>query len=386
METSHIDALAAESCVVEFPMIDSPDLITAYQGFWTGSHAVSHTPTPGSLIRESAAAGYSTILLTDEPIVARHPLAESFDQCHLIDAPGTTAAASFVEHTQLGKLTAAAIDMIHRTDRPTLLWVHAQGMQGPWDAAWQWRVDLAGVDDPDPPDMVEPPCVWLDPQGDPDIPIGFQQAYGAQVRVLDECIGAVRESLSSLPPAAGKAALLVTSPRSFPLGEHLAVGTNEPLYSELTHVPLIIWNGCTPFRSASMAQPQDTWATLKTWLAGQDVADDIVHPSGGRDILGQHLRQQAISITGDQVALRTPAWYLKTTIHNDSATAHEQTHQPSELYVKPDDRYEFNDVCELCHDEVALMQDQLNRFIAAVRERRFDRLPAIDDPLRNQLR
>ena len=80
-ETRALDSLASESFVFDHFLIDSPQLPLLYRSYWQGRHALEADPTEGNgrsgidVLRES---GWMTALMTDEPVVAQLPLAESF--------------------------------------------------------------------------------------------------------------------------------------------------------------------------------------------------------------------------------------------------------------------------------------------------------------------
>jgi hypothetical protein len=76
--------------------------------------------------------------------------------------------------------------------------------------------------------------------------------------------------------------------------------------------------------------------------------------------------------TGEQ-AIRTPAWYLIQTagdVSDDSAR---------KIYVKPDDRWEANEVADRCGDVVELLAAAQEEFVqASRREMPFEVTPLAD--------
>jgi len=65
----------------------------------------------------------------------------------------------------------------------------------------------------------------------------------------------------------------------------------------------------------------------------------------------------ACSLGRQQRAIRTPAWFLRESQADESAQ--------NELFAKPDDRWEANEVSSRCGDVVELLAAELNRFEAA---------------------
>src|SRR5262249_42043667 len=148
--TPGFDRLAAESFVLDGAYIDSPELPSLYDSYWLGSHAlarglaiernVGRIANPSDAMPQVlAAAGISTTLLTDAPDVAAYPLATSFQ--HRIEVPThwPRRAADELEKTQVARFFAAALDTLREVKPPFLLWLHSQGMAGPWDAPRELR-------------------------------------------------------------------------------------------------------------------------------------------------------------------------------------------------------------------------------------------------------
>jgi hypothetical protein len=67
-------------------------------------------------------------------------------------------------------------------------------------------------------------------------------------------------------------------------------------------------------------------------------------------------------------AIRTPAWYLRKT-------------EPPELYVKPDDFWEVNDVAVRCQEVVECLLDAADRFEQTIYSGSVADLPALSDVL-----
>jgi arylsulfatase A-like enzyme len=288
--------------------------------------------------------------------VAEHTAAYGFHE-RVVLPPGEHREAEQVEQAQLARLFATAIDVLEQAEPPFLIWVHARAMQGPWDAPYELRCRFAEEEDPDPPRSVVPPDCWLSEDYDPDELLGYQHAYGGQVSLLDTCLGILLDALWS-SPANDTTALLATAARGYPLGEHRYVGrTERPLQAELLQVPWLLHcprGEGAALRTHQLVQPPDLYPTLLEWfeVALPDLAlwgrgalprTLEVEPRGARDRAG--------SVDGQQRALRVPAWFLR----------HDAAGRPS-LYVKPDDRWECNEISDRCQDVVVQLSDVLNSF------------------------
>ena len=75
---------------------------------------------------------------------------------------------------------------------------------------------------------------------------------------------------------------------------------------------------------------------------------------------------------GDQRAIRTPAWYFRAA-------------GEGELYVKPDDRWEVNNVSNRCLEVVECLQQALLQCEQAIRSGTVADLPPLSDVLMHGL-
>ena len=124
-------------------------------------------------------------------------------------------------------------------------------------------------------------------------------------------------------------------------------------------------------RSQALVEPADLWATLlDCW--GIDAAP----PSPTAASLLPIVRQQADALhdrlcilgSASQRAIRTPAWYLRAAAE-------------PELFAKPDDRWEVNDVATRCREVVESLQDILSQYELMLPTGRAADLPALNEVL-----
>jgi arylsulfatase A-like enzyme len=364
IETPAWNRLAARSMLFESALVDSPDLDTVYHSYWQGRHALSarHTCDVPPLVEQLDEQGVTSWLVTDEPAVARHAAAAGFHERVILPAGGARESPDF-EQTQLARVFATAIDVLDQATAPFLVWVHAQGMQGPWDAPYAYRHQFAEDEDPDPPAFTNPPDCRLAEDYDPDQLLGFLHAYAGQVALLDTCLDVLLDAFWQ-NPLAESTSLLATSTRGYPLGEHQYVGRTEaPLQAELLQVPWMIhWpaDAGALLRSHLLVQPPDLYPTLLEWfhvpLPTPPIWGRALSPSQWNN-LADEARRQACAMHEEQRALRTPAWFLR---HGPN--------QPPSLYVKPDDRWECNEVASRCEDVVNELLQTLDDFANAARD------------------
>ena len=219
-DTPELNRLASQSFLFEHALTDSPGLELVYRSYWQGLHAMCPLADPGprSLPALLAEAGVNPTLLTDDPRVAECRLAGDFDQPIRPSGPVAEEPVDEAGQSQLGQLFRAAIDWLQQASSPFLLWIHARGMDGLWDAPFCLRNQFADGEDPVPPSFVVPPQQKLPDDYDPDELLGVMQAYAGQVALVDIWLGALLDVLANRPTT-----LLLTSPRGFPIGEHLRV-------------------------------------------------------------------------------------------------------------------------------------------------------------------
>jgi arylsulfatase A-like enzyme len=247
-------------------------------------------------------------------------------------------------------------------------------MAGPWDAPIELRERYVAEDDPPPRDFIRPPAMLLAASADPDELLGVRQAYAAQVSVLDSCLEALLDGWRE-SPLMEETLFVVLSARGYPLGVHGQVGMPPDeaagLYGELTSIPWLLRlprGSSVADRGAALVQPPDLFATLADWFGCDPLAlrrtgqlaeqgTPSSHPAIGRSLLplvrGQATavrdRAGVVSATSER-ALRTPAWYARFA-----------TGDTAELFVKPDDRWEINDVSRRCPEVTEAMRDACNQ-------------------------
>jgi len=373
LETPHFNRLAAESLVCETVIADSADLAHACRAYWTGQHALKpELPAKESVGGPSLALQaslQSSILVTDDERVSTHPLAAGFQEIRRVSAPSTTAAARSIEDTGLFQLTIAASEAMGGAGDGSLVWIHSLGMDGPWDAPLELRNQFADVDDPEPPKFVQPPEQTLAEGFDPDELLGFTQAYAGQVALVDECLGVLLAALDE-HPLRDETLLIVTSPRGYPLGEHRRVGPRDAaLYAELLQVPLLVrfpGGAGALARSQQLVQPPSVFATITGGPPGRDLS---------RLLSGEPLEcgDCAVAIASGQRAIRTPAWFVRESQDGEELRR--------ELFAKPDDRFEMNEIASRCSEAAELLAGRLDEFDAAARADRLAELPPLAELL-----
>ncbi len=377
-ETANLNRLASQSLLFDFAFASSTNLKESYRRFWNPDKRFDQK-TGGQnregLIDSIAKLGATTCLLTDEPVLADLNLTDSFDHVAQIDSPVVNEIASDVGQTELANFFAQAASWLADLEPGSLAWIHSRGLTGAWDAPHAMRAGLVGEGDPVPGTFYQPPKGRFDlEQDDPDDLLGFQQAAAAQVMLLDQFLGILLDLMES-DPFWQSTLLCFTSTRGYPLGEHGILGHNHVQgdeilsnYNESVHVPMMIsapntaeFNDFRSLRNRSLRQTDLINECLIDWFA--DDPSQFVGRIQSLAFGAPELCDQAIVIKSEggescSVSIQTHAWKLIKSFGNDDAQSNDV-----ELYAKPDDRWEVNDVSRRCPQIVESLSRILDQWL-----------------------
>ena len=301
IQTPTLDTLACQSALFDRYYASTLDLPTTFNELW-------QLPTD-----------IHKILLTDDTDVFLHTQAILFDEKHRLEPKRRIRPPRQIEETQFYRGMATVADLLKNRAEPFLLWAHFEGFRGEWDFPLSYRKRYQIDEDPEPYPDVAPPD-FSGKEIEPDVKQSVAEAYSGGVAVLDETLSGLFEFLRE-EGLDENTILLFMSTRGFSLGEHNRIGINEELYGENVHLPIFVrfpdglFSG---FRSQALLQPVDVLGLLHKKVLPEEPED--VHP---------FLR------IGNEVIV-TPEWFVY------------QRPAGSELYVKPDDRWEVNDVADRC--------------------------------------
>jgi arylsulfatase A-like enzyme len=247
-----------------------------------------------------------------------------------------------------------------------MIWLHARGLYGTWDAPLEFQQMLLDEDDPSPIDTTSAPELEIVSGDDPDAPFRHATAYAAQVMVLDACWETL---LNALDAAENEWLVMLVGARGFPLGEHGRIGGVDPrLYAEQLHVPWLIRFSDKRgqlSRSTALTTHADLLPTLIEAIGDEEKINelDLAGTSVISLISGRRTTwRDAICLHSPAAcAIRTPAWCLREDLvaTNSNVDPSGQAREP-ELYVRPDDRWEANDVAKLCPEVVEELRARLS--------------------------
>jgi arylsulfatase A-like enzyme len=359
VETPTFDRLAAEGVVFDQHYADCPGATP--RSSWTGRYQF---PVPPN---------------RDGPDLETPNLLGSLLRAHGVAArrvkdarrPGLSEANKSL---RLERTIRAVIRSLKRMEAEPngLVWVDLTTLMPPWDIPSECLQHYFS-DDSDGDAALTP---WTDPPAGPldredDQAFSrLQNTYAAAVTALDAQLGILLDQLENAG-SLEETLIWLTADRGLALGEHGTIGAYRPwLYEEVLHLPSIIrWpGGAEPgLRLAALTQPVDLLPTLLD-LFGLPVPE--VHGFSLLPLVrGEKEAVHPYACAGLQIggaiewALRSPDWAFLLPVRPEES----DPPRASQLYAKPDDRWEVNNVRQH-HLELAEHFEQvLHGFVAAAR-------------------
>lgn len=357
VETPHLDRLAAEGVVFDQHYADCPGAEGDSRTCRTGRFDF---PMPGFDAKPQAAEIPSLPRL-----LAAHRIG------NWLVSPAEAGPATLLD----GAVDAALAMLPRLADRAdALLWLDLPPQVPPWQVPEEFleRYFAEG-----PEEEAEPLAPWADPPAGPLDPADetdrerLQNTYAAAVTYLDAQVGRLLEALDDTAWG-GEALVCFTADRGLALGEHGVVGACRPwLHEEVLHLPLIVrlpGRAEAGRRVFGLTQPGDLYATLLEAF-GLPVPDAVHGRSVWPLLRGQSEEVRAYACGGLEVggaiewALRTPEWGFILPV---SSAAEDRSNNP-QLYVKPDDRWEVNNVVQHHLDLAEYLEQTLRGFVEAGR-------------------
>jgi arylsulfatase A-like enzyme len=257
-----------------------------------------------------------------------------------------------------------------------LLWVETDRLIPPWDVRQDVFEAYVGDED-EGEDEDEPVTPFADPPTGPfdrsDLAAWewLRGTFAAVVTTLDAELGTAFAELRSRG-LDQTAAWLVTSDLGYPLGEHGQVGLHRPwLYEELVHLPLILRLPAAADagrRVPALTQPADLFPTLLE-LLGADLPAEPVHghslvplATGKADPVREYACSGLVVDGATEWAIRTPDRAL---LLPGPQPEGDPPREP-QLYEKPDDRWEVNDLRPRNVELAEQLEAVLRKYVAAV--------------------
>lgn len=351
LDTPALDQWACQSVLFEQCLTECPAPLDLYPQLFEGTHPLGPA-SPNGLMGALADADIPVHLLSDDPRLIALRDTTPLTSVETFPEVSDVAAAS-PEETTIARFASVLLDWLEEPAREEIIWAHARGMLGPWDAPYSFREDLADEEDPTPPTMVHPPFERENREFDSDHVLGITQAYAGQVTVLDMVLGELLATIEELPEDE-QPLVVLTSTGGFPLGLHGQIGRDDEstvrLYSDTLHVPLLIRqpggkDGLSRYQG--LARLGDLLPTIVSAFGLE------ASPQEGLDLLDIRLsdeREFVLCGLADQRCFRCDHWSLRYHLPDLETPLNEiDIHQiATEVFVKPDDRWDVNNVADRC--------------------------------------
>lgn len=389
IETPVLDSLAAEGIVFDAHIADRPDPSGACPAWRTGCYDLPDealtVQAPSKwfpdVLDQFRAANVPTMLVHDGRRTPSGQFLAGWDRGLASDAGE--------EEDPLSSTVEASLEALEWLEKSTqgLLCVDIGTLLPPWRAPAEFAEHYFGdaSDDAEeepaapPGPLTRPLASFLD-SSDMAGWQRLQRSYAGLVTYVDTGLGALWDAVRERG-VEDEICLIITADHGFPLGEHKLVGFDRPwLHEERVHVPLLIrLPGALEAtrRVLALTQPVDLAPTLLDLFGLPPVA---MH---GRSLMplwqgrADPVRPYAISglRVGERTewALRTPDWVFLLPVLQEV----EDQPRPRQLYVKPADRWELNNLVQ----HHAALADQLElvlrEFFRLSRQARTLEPPAI---------
>ncbi len=425
IESPNLDFLASEGIVFDWHLADAVDADDVRRVWRSGRYhlpplTATDTPPSGTdadLLTALRARKIYTCLVRDGSHPAPVAFDEGWDEVQCVAPPPPESEDTPLTRT-LDVARAALKQLANRAD--WLLWVELATPLPPWDVPRDFRdpyftpAPVEMVEEADDEDDVEgeevevveevedeaiaPPAGEeeeeaeilepidgvmtgpIDPRDDT-LFLRLQSSYAAAVSYLDAGIGRLVEDLGD---RADDVVLLITSDSGQQLGEHGVVGPVRPwLHEEVIHLPLLV---CLPGgaeagrRVTALTQPVDLAPTLA------DVFEVELPSAHGYSLVpllqGDAEQVRDYAVAGNRLG-NEAEWCLRTLDRSlllPAPRAGAADARSTQLYVKPDDRGEVNNVVQHEPELIERLEKTLRAFVTASCQPGALAVPPLEEP------
>jgi len=279
----------------------------------------------------------------------------------------------------LERMLHSALEWIESNGEPAIVWIAIGLAPSSWGPPAEGLA--ARLEGSEPVD----PMGQLDAMIEESLPVdsldALRDTYAARIEELDRCLGEFFDELREAE-LFDSTLIAFTADQGWPLGEHDAVGFAKPwLHEERDHVPLVIRipGGSQAARSPGLITTTDLGPTIDEFF-GLEPDESL----GGKSLLslirGEPVLIREYLIAGlaeVEFSLRTQNWKLIL------PCGEALVERPRQLYEKPEDRWEVNDLATLKPDIADHLELQLYRYLDALQRQTIDIVPL--PPLRKDI-
>ncbi len=358
--TKNWDSFACRSIVFDQFWADTLRPIDVLESMWTGKHFASRSKDQASNdqasndpAEESNRLLDRAMLITDSIEIVEESTRGEFGSVLLIEAQADESDED--APTQITRLFEAALGQwaTQLEDFP-ILWIHSRGLNGDWDAPYEYRCVMCDEGDPEPPFGTSPGKLTITEETDPDEVFGLACAMGAQAMAFDDAWSMIEEILGELG-IADECLQVLAGVQGYPVGEHGSVGPSaRAFYAESLHLPLVVRPGGqldVGVRVPFIVQPNSVWKTVVGWMG--DHTEAVYADSMSTDLvleiealpaeLWPIKNQMAYSCGEGQVHVAVPAWSCRW---SSGEMPDGVETERVELFATPDDRWQQNEVSQ----------------------------------------
>ncbi len=372
--TKNLDSFACRSIVFDQFWADTFRPVDVLESMWTGKHFASRCNDPSAICH---ALFERAMLITDSVEVIEESTRVDFGSTLLIETQSDESEEG--DQTQITRLFEAALGQwaTQREEYP-VLWIHSQGLNGVWDAPYEYRCVMCDEGDPEPPFETVPGVLEITEETDPDEVFGLACAMGGQAMVLDDAWSMIEEILGELG-IADDCLQVLAGVQGYPIGEHGWVGQGAAsLYAEALHLPLVLRPGKqldVGIRVPFMVQPNSILKTLCNWLGIDDA--EVISDVMSTDLVSEvealpaedwpTKNQLAYSCIEGQVHVSVPAWSCRWSADSESARTDAER---VELFATPDDRWQQNEVSQRAQSIVEELTERRDAWLRCCVEKK----------------
>ncbi|MBT4692484.1 MAG: hypothetical protein HOB73_03990 [Planctomycetaceae bacterium] len=367
--TPGFNQLGTCSLLAESMIASSTDIAEIYTSFLQGQHPVITGPSRVSLLDQLTEKGATSTLISSSAQLLQLPCCDAFTQQVHVPLTDNVESADDIESTVMAGFFGEVLNWLETTeaaDQEDLLWIHADSLGKCWDAPVELREMFRGDDDPEASTVTAPPLAHQQHPLEPDEQLQVSHPYAAQVCVVDTCLAAIYSALEnySLEHPSEPILLIVTAARAIPLGQHGTVGYQQAaLYSEQLHVPMFASilkaaSRVSCSRSQRMLQSESIYQTLVEWFGCVNTNGDEL-PQCQQSFLPLIADESSVEVCNlanavaisktdqsSEIAITTAAWFAKVVAK-----------QVTELFVKPDDRWDINEISDKRRDVTSVIEE-----------------------------
>jgi hypothetical protein len=396
MDTSALNRLAAAGVVFDQHFADVPEPTTARRTWRTGHHFFPGEPVPPGdfdLLAELRRAGVKCYLITTTAFPDDDPFLQGWDEIERVTSDTRLAVEPVIEAAR------EALDGLALEDN-WLLWIDLGSLLPPWQLPDDFldiyfdppipetseeegeeveeefeEPELLFEDDAEAEEqepfepLPDPVPGFVDPDDD-QLFLRVQTTYAAAVTYADAALGVLFEAFEELK-LGERTLVVVTSDRGLSLGEHGLIGPVRPwLHDEVVRLPLVLrlpGGAQAGRRVGALTQTPDLPATLLDFFGLP------AHPMHGTSLLpltrGEPVTTRSYLCAGLQAGearewtVRLPAWAF---LIPEAASADDPP-RGRQLYAKPEDRWEVNDLAQHHPDLCERLEQTLRDYLAALR-------------------